>query len=443
MSITFGGLATGIDTESIISALMKVERAPIERLQRDQSYFSSRLEAFAQLDEKLKVLLDRARTMDGPEELAAAAVKQSSTQYLATTVDSQASAGSYEVTVMALARQQKDVSAGYADKSAALFGTGSISLTVGGISHELAIGAQDNSLEGIARVINAADLGVGATLIHDGTASPWRLVLTGNEVAETFTLDSSGLAGGTAEPLQTSTTQAAQRAQLIIDGIAVYGDSNRIDGAIPGLSIELLSADPNAVTMVQVAADRDAGAVKIRDFVTAYNDIVNFIAQQKDSSWGNDAVFRSVKGGLQSLLAQSQGTGAYSSLAQLGFATQRDGQIRLDEAALSKAMAEDYEAVISLFAGAAVGGGISSRFTTYLGQVTDAATGFYAGRQEGTASSIRRIDQQISNLEVRLEQREKTLRAQFSAMESLVSGLNSQGSYLLQQLSSISTTNGR
>jgi flagellar hook-associated protein 2 len=381
--------------------------------------------------------------MDGPEVLAAAAVKQSSAQYLATAVDSQAAAGSYQVTVMALARQQKDVSPGYADKSAALFGTGSISLTVGGLSHELAIGAQDNSLEGIARVINAADLGVGATLIHDGTASPWRLVLTGNEVAETFALDSSALTGGTAEPLQMSTTQAAQRAQLNIDGITVYGDSNRIDGAIPGLSIELLSADPNAVTMVQVAADRDASTAKIRDFVTAYNDIVTFIAQQRDSSWGNDAVFRSVKGGLQSLLVQSQGTGAYSSLAQLGFATQRDGQISLDEATLSRAMAEDYEAVTRLFAGAAAGGGISSRFAAYLGQVTDATTGFYAGRQEGTASSIRRIDQQISSLEVRLEQREKTLRAQFSAMENLVSGLNSQGSYLLQQLSSISTTNGR
>jgi flagellar hook-associated protein 2 len=37
-------------------------------------------------------------------------------------------------------------------------------------------------------------------------------------------------------------------------------------------------------------------------------------------------------------------------------------------------------------------------------------------------------------MEVRLEAREKTLRAQFSAMEELVSGMNAQSSFLAQQM---------
>ena len=42
--------------------------------------------------------------------------------------------------------------------------------------------------------------------------------------------------------------------------------------------------------------------------------------------------------------------------------------------------------------------------------------------------------QSISMMEARLEAREKTLRAQFSAMEELVSGMNAQSSFLAQQM---------
>jgi flagellar hook-associated protein 2 len=74
--------------------------------------------------------------------------------------------------------------------------------------------------------------------------------------------------------------------------------------------------------------------------------------------------------------------------------------------------------------------------------MTDSIDGLYVGRKETTESNSRRIDQQILNMEARLVQKEKTLRAQFSAMEGLVSGLNAQGGYLLQQLASMPSLGG-
>lgn len=440
MSITFGGLATGLDTEAIVTELMRVERFPIKRLENDQSYYKSRLNAFSELDGKLKDFLAAAEAIDTTAELNSPSIKTSSEDYLSASATGTADVGSYQVTVENLAQQQKDVSQGYADKTSATFGTGSLSLTVGGEASSIMIDSENNSLEGIAGAINEADQGVQATIINDGTASPYRLVLTGESVSDSFSLDSSGLSGGTDVNPTMTNTQVGQPAYITIDGIDVYSDSNTLDSSIPGLSLELLKEDTGVSTTVNVSADKDSTKEKIQGFVDAYNGIINYIAEQKSADWGNDSAFRSIKGRLQDMLVTVQsGGGAYSSLSQIGFETERDGTISINSTSLSNALTEDYEGVIGLFSGTAGNDGISTQFAAYLEQMTDTATGLYAGRKESTDSNLRRIDQRILSLEARLEQKEETLRAKFSAMESLVSGMNSQSSFLTQQLAAMPT----
>jgi len=244
MSITFGGLATGMDTESIITELMKIERFPIDRLKKDQAYYNNRLDrfpidrlkkdqayynnrldAFSQLDGKLKGFLGKAKAIDTRAELSSPSVNSSSGDYVSVTADSKAQLGSYQLTVIDLAQQQKDVSQGYTDKRSSTFGTGNLSLTVAGVANTITIDATNNSLEGIAQAINDAELGVGAAVINDGTDEPYRLVLTGESVSNVFTLDTSNLSGGTDANPAMSNTQAAQQAHILLDGIDVYSDS--------------------------------------------------------------------------------------------------------------------------------------------------------------------------------------------------------------------------
>ncbi len=214
MSITFGGLATGLDTDAIVKELMGIERLPVKRLENDKSYYNSRLKAFSELDGKLQEFLAKAEAIDTSAELNSASVNSSTEDYLSATASGTADVGSYQVTVVDLAQQQKDVSQGYADKTSASFGTGSLSLTVGGESSSITIDAENNSLDGIAEAINDADLGVQATIINDGTENPYRLILTGESVSDSFSLDSSGLSGGTdANPAMTN-TQVGQQAHL-------------------------------------------------------------------------------------------------------------------------------------------------------------------------------------------------------------------------------------
>ncbi len=438
MSVTFSGLASGMDTDSIVSALMEIERAPIDRLESDQSFYRSRLDAFSQLNDKLKTFLEKAEAIDSAAEIGSAAATSSSDDYLTASANSKAGIGSYQVTVIDLARQQKDVSQGYADKTAAAFGTGAISLTVNGVANPVTIDSDHNSLEGIATAINDAGLGVSATIINDGTGTPYRLVLTGDDVSETFSLDASGLSGGTeANPAMTN-TQPASQAHFQIDGIDIYSNSNTVDSAVPGLSLELMKADDTVSTTVNVSVDKDATTEKIQEFVDAYNEIMTFISDQKDADWGNDSALRSIKSRLQEMLVTPVSTsGTFSALSQLGFETQRDGQITLNSGTLSSALDEDYDSVVSIFSGSGGAEGISAKFAAYLEGVTDSVDGLYASRKKMTDNQLKRIDDQIFRLEARMEQREETLRSKFSAMEELVSGLNSQGNYLLQQLATM------
>lgn len=75
MAITFGGLATGMDTNSIVEALMGIERAPIDRLESDQAFYKSRLKAFSDLEAKLTSFREAAEAIDSVSELSSPGLK--------------------------------------------------------------------------------------------------------------------------------------------------------------------------------------------------------------------------------------------------------------------------------------------------------------------------------------------------------------------------------
>lgn len=439
MAINFGGLATGLDTNAIIDELMKIERQPISRLENDKSYFNNRLQVFKDLDGLLEDLQAKAEAIDTAAEIDSPGLKQSSDLYYSATATDTAGLGSYQVEVMSLAQVQKDVSAGYVDKTTNSFGTGTLSLTVGGTPTSITIDGTNNSLEGIAQAINDADTGVSATVINDGTATPYRLVLSGDSVDKTFSLDASGLTGGTDVNPTMTNTQPAQQAHIQVDNIDIYSNSNTVSGAIPGVTLDLLKADASVATTLSVSVDQEATKAKVQEFVDAYNAIVNHIAAQKEADWGNDAAFRSAKRGIQSLVTTSIAglSGTYSSLAELGFETQKDGTLVLNSTTLNKAMETDYEGMVAVFAGETGIDGISQKFADYMTGLTDSVDGMYASKKKSTDDTISRIDDRIERLEARLLIKEKTLRSQFSAMEELVSAMNNQSAFLSQQMTSI------
>jgi len=292
MAIQFSGLASGMDTGSIITQLMNLERIPITRLEGDKTWMNNRLSAFTELDTKLKSFLDSISTLGDEDTLQQRTIKQSGEEHLSASVSSEALAGtSYAVEVVSLALAQKSVTAGgFAAKDSSTFGTGTLNVTVDGTSHAIEITAENNSLEGIINAINDADIGISTGIINVGgdSTTPYRLLLSGDSVGKSFSVDATGLTGGTdslgsiedetgtVNPPVTKATQAHIR----VDTIDIYSDSNTVSEAIPGVTLDLLKAETDTTTQVSVNLDKSAIKGNIESFVEGYNDVISFITGQ-------------------------------------------------------------------------------------------------------------------------------------------------------------------
>jgi len=463
MAISFGGLATGMDTTSLISSLMEVERKPIERMTLDMTYQSNRLSALSEFNGKLTSLLSKVEALGSSDDLRPMKSSLSREGYLTAKAGTTAVPGNYQIKSHALAQVEKVVSTdglAWADKDAKLFNTGTLSLKVEGVEKAaITIDDSNNSLSGIMQAINAANTGatpsgVSATIINDG--DEYRLVLTGATVKDkAITLDATGLNSGTgtyANPTLGAPVQNAQQAHIEVDGIHIYSDTNSFSEAIPGVTLALTKADGGAeATSLNVTLDEAGVKKKIQDFVSAYNGAIAFVTSQSaygDNSsgvLGSDSGLNMIKRRLQNLLVNPVGgNGSIKTLAELGFETQKDGSIKLNDSKLSKVLSEDPAAVETLLAGekgldgSVTVKGVAAQFQDYLKGITSSVDGFYVGRKKSIDSTIKKLDAGIERVEARLEQRQQRLVEQFTAMEKLVSALNSQSSYLTQQMDMLS-----
>lgn len=462
MAIQFSGLASGLDTGSIITQLMNIERLPIARLESDKTWMNNRMSAFSELDTKLKSFLNSITNLGDEDTLQQRSIKQSGDEHLTASVSSEALAGtSYAVEVVNLAQAQKSVTAGgFAAKDSSTFGTGTLNVTVDGTSHAIEITSENNSLEGIMQAINDADIGISTGIINVGgdSTTPYRLLLSGDSVGKSFSVDASNLAGGTdalgAIEDETGTvnppvTQSAQ-AHIRVDGIDIYSDSNTVTEAIPGVTLDLLKTETEKTTQISVNLDRSAIIDNIESFTKGYNEVISFITGQSviDGEGGGllngDSGVNSIKRHLQSMLTTPfKNSGTLTALSQLGFETQKDGTLIVNDETLSDAVDNNLDSVVTLLSGEGDNKGLAEQFTDYLESMTSSTTGMLSGRKESINSSLKRIDGRIEVMEMRLEQRQKTLESQYAAMETLVSGFNAQSSYLTQQMANIASLTNR
>ena len=372
--------------------------------------------------------------------------------YFSATATSSASVGTHTLTVTSLATFQRQVAdQGYASSSDLTFGTGTITITGGDSPVEVTIGEGSNSLSGIAAAINASDANITASLINDGSSSPYRLVLYGKDT-NNYTIDSSALSGGTSEnPTFTqdpdsATYVAGSAAQFTLDGIEITKTSNTVSDVIPGVTLNLLKAGTSSVS---IGYDTEAVTTKINAFVSSYNDAMGLLNKYSayDSTTktagvlSGDSTVRSLRSSLQSLISTpvSGVDEAYSLLSQIGITSSyTDGTLTIDATKLAAALADNPDAVAELFTHnsgvsdlESTDYGLTGRFTQKLDLLTHAYVGSsssdngtIATRVHGLQTRISDIDERITSMERLLTQKEENLTKQFAAMEQLVSNIS-------------------
>ena len=467
MGIGVSGLMSGLDTESIISKMMEIEKRPILLLQKREAGYQAKISALGTLKSGLSDLQTAIQALKTSADFTAFTATSGNTDVMTVSASDDAAPGTYYTTVTQLAQAQQERSAAFT-ASDEVVGTGTITIQVGSADAvDVTIDSDNNTLAGIASAINNADAGVTAAVVYDGSGN-YYLTMTSQETgtANTITFsvadddgnndDAAGLSGlYTTPPSHTLTeTQAAKNSQLTLNGIPVERAGNTIDDLIDGVTLTLKQEDPANPFSITVSRDLDSIKSKVQDFVDNYNSLVDTFddlqSYNADTSAGGtllgDSTTSTIRSRLQSMLyTQVAGVdAAVNGLSGLGIAVDRYGKLSVDDAALTTALENNRTDVVTFFTQTTTGSeGFAIQLDDLLDSYLGSTDGLLKAKTDGLQSSIDDIDDQVERINDRLAMKEETLRNQFNALETLLSDFQATSSALSQQLQSLSALNSQ
>ncbi len=389
-TITSAGIGSGLDVAGLVRQLVAAESQPLRVLDRKEALIQARLSAYGSFKSALSSFQSAMGGLSSLSKFQAFKATSADTSVITSSVAPNAVPGSYGVEVTQLAQANKLRSKTFAAVTSGI-GTGTLTFQFGKVSgasftvngeksaQTVTISAAQNSVSGIRDAVNAANVGVTAAILNDGTGN--RLVFTSKETGENNSLkvtvadasdasntDDAGLsqlaydvAGTAGNGKNLVESIAGQNATLKVDGITISKATNNITDVIQGVTLNLLKVStPGVATTVTVARDVDAVKNSINAFVKSYNDInktvkdlTSYNAETKQGSilqgdTSAASVLAQIRRTLNSTLTGLGGT--YTALSQVGIAFQKDGTLLLDAAKLQTAVDANFNDIAGLFA---------------------------------------------------------------------------------------------
>ncbi len=360
-SLNFSGLASGLDTKAIIEAILRAERKPVERLELRQSRLGARQSALEELRAKLLAFRDTLRDLSSQRTFAGRTTALSQEGFLTASARPGAEVGLFAIEVLQLAAAHKVKSDGFFADDQGLVSDGTITIQSGDndpITIEVSAANGNNSLEAVRDAINGAQAGVQASILFDG--AEYRLIVRAEEtglanalaIADTTNLDLDDPANEVA---------AAADALLRVEGVEITSASNKLTRAIDGVTLNLLATTNGSPLTLQVEADVEGVIEGVRKLVQAYNEVIEFLAEQFDPDdpgpLGSDATSRRIQLRLQSLVTAGLAgvpVGAIRSLSSVGVSFDgRTGKMSLDTGRLQELLEERFDDVSRLFVASA------------------------------------------------------------------------------------------
>ncbi|MEQ8861295.1 MAG: flagellar filament capping protein FliD [Pseudomonadales bacterium] len=408
------GVGSGIDIRNIVDQLVAAERAPVQsRLDSKETTLQAELSSFGILKSALSAFSDAVSNLSEASAFRAARGTSGDPEAIEVAGAAEVQrAASFGIQVDALAQAQSLASGVFSGASADV-GSGSITFRFGTVTVDgsgavsgfaqnggraavtLDIPAGSTSLGDVRDAVNAADIGIRASILNDGTGDRLVFSATDTGAANGFLVeiadDDGDLADGSGlsqlsysqGAADLTMNRAAGDAQLLVDGLKVSRQSNVIDDLLEGATLTLRGTTGFPVE-VQVEPDLTKARELIDGFVKAYNELQTQIesvagydaeTQQGGVLQGNSLV-RSVESNMRRMVTQQLGVldgRSVRALADIGIRTTRDGKLEVDSTRLSERLADSLDEVGALFgtAGLVSGSGFafeSSRTETKAGR---------------------------------------------------------------------------
>lgn len=424
MALSSPGIGSGLDINGIVAKLMAVESQPLRALDTKEAAYQAKLSAYGTLSGALSSFQSAVQGLNDPAKFQSLKASSSDSAVASASASSIAAAGIYALDISKIAQSQKLVAAGKTSTSAAigLGGTTTLTFDFGTISGTLTpyapstgtggtysgatftsngsgiktvtIDATNNSLTGIRDAINNAKIGVTASIVNDGGASPYRLVLSSDNAGSSNSLkigvsgdatisallshDPTGVVG-TAQNLQQ--TLIGQNTEMTVNGVFISKTNSTLTDVIPGVTLSALKIGTSTISVTQ----NSSGVTSAVDaFIKGYNDLAKTLkdsssydpATKKAGILQGDASVRTIQSQIRALLGRSlTGNLAYTNLSQVGITLQKDSSLALDSAKLQAALAANPVDLAAVFSAT---GKTSDSLVSYVSSTSNTKPGSFS-----------------------------------------------------------------
>jgi flagellar hook-associated protein 2 len=453
-----------LDVQGMVSQLMTAAKQPLNRMNSQLQTDNTKISDYGAVSSDLTTLQSALTPLSSGAFINTLKAASSNSNVLNAAASNAANAGQYNVDVNALASSQNLAYAGQADENADLGNLDStLTFTFGSGSTSTVHIAADASLDSIATAINAAGIGVAASVVKAGSnAAPYRLVLTGTNVgsgqafstsvATNPSIDTTQVAPASlgalsfldfdvSSAVDTSSgtvidkrlTAQAQDANLTVNGLTMTNTSNTVDNAIRGVTMNLTQSGSTVLT---IDRDMDAIQAQVQNFVTSYNKVIGDATALYGGPLQGDfnlvqlqTTFNSL---LQTPISSADGTSRVAYLAQVGVSLQKDGTLSLDSTALKQAIAANAPAVADVF-GNTTGDGFAQRFNQAINNLLG-PQGLVTTRVNSLNKMVGDQKDAISRENTRLDTQQQGYMEQYSNLNSALEKMQKTSSSLQSML---------
>lgn len=452
------GLGSGLNIGDIVKALVDSDKAAKQnQITKQSAKTTDSLSAVAKLKSALTAFQESMKALNSttaPAFLGYAATSSADTVVKAT-ANNTAVNGTYTIGVNQLATTSKVATAGLTPAQASAIPSGTLEITQNGTIHKVTL--DGGTLQDARDAINSQlqTSGISANIITDSAGS--RLVFSSTTTGKDTDISVAGSGGvGALLDIDGTKTMAentvggvkgagaieklAQDAMFTVDGLAITSSKNTVDGAISGLSFDLLAAgeaNTPKYSTITVATNTDGLKTSLNTFMTSYNTLVNLVSTVTKGTTNDKGEFVAAEltgdstpgamlSAIRNQIASATTTSGLGSLAQLGITTQSNGTLSMDSAKFTAAMNDKKLAgqVQSLFSGDT---GLLARVGKAI-EPFAATGGILATKTTQLTKTKNDLVNQQAALDRRIESLTTSLTKKYNAMDLIVGQLKATAS---------------
>lgn len=477
------GIGSGLDANSIVTKLVALESQPIVSLQEASSKLQTKISAYGQIQSAVSSVRDAARKLTSADLWGSTAAASADATAVNATTSSGAQVGTYAVDVTSLAKTQSTVTNTPLASSSSVVGAGTLTIDIGtwtGNSFAAKSGttavtinvSATDTLSTIRDKINGSNSGVKASIITDSSGA--RLVMqsattgevngfrvTASDTGDGNNGDNAGLSSLAYDPgsatAGTTLSQPASDAVATINNVPIKSASNTLSEVISGLTITLskVTSNPPTITTgpINITVSQDTATITkaITDFATAYSSMATLLktntkydeSTKVAGTLQGDSGALSVQNQFRAILgSSSDASSTFGTLSSIGLEIQTDGTVKVNSTKLTSSLGNMAE-VKKLFSNSNSSDATKDGIMTRLRSLSDnllGSDGILTVRTTGLKQTITDNSARQESLQARVDLYEKRLKAQYTALDTAMASLSSQGNYVSQMINSLNNS---